>query len=314
MCAIDRDVVSKTNLSQTHGPSRARHGRNATPARPQRMRMQAPHEAPTVRFESLPTGRCLSDGSEYSVALGPSQHARVTTEEMGMIRFVRFELRTTDVDAARAFYAQVLGDKPLDIVPLPAAALAHGAPAHWLGQIEVSDVEATASVFVAKGATRLGPSRANEGRLVAVLRDPFGAVVALTTASAPTRTGVVWHQLLTTDLAAALATYRDLFGWHAMDCLDLGNLGVHQEFAWHSGGESVGSLSETARLPGVHPHWLFHFHVSALEPALSAVRALGGVTLEPIVLPDGDRIAVCEDPQRAAFALRESRRRERYVS
>jgi predicted enzyme related to lactoylglutathione lyase len=224
-----------------------------------------------------------------------------------MTRFCRFELRTTNVAAARAFYATVLGEGGADIVPLPEAAAARGAPAHWLGHLGVDDVEGAACAFVERGAARLGPTRPTvDGGEVAIVHDPGGAVVAVATPpSAPARANVVWHQLHTTDLARATASYRELFGWQLTDRLDLGALGVHQQFAWYAGGASVGSMADTAGLPGVHPHWLFHFRVAALEPALVAVRAAGGVVIGPTVLPGGHRIAVCDDPQGAAFALRE---------
>jgi len=37
--------------------------------------------------------------------------------------------------------------------------------------------------------------------------------------------------------------------------------------------------------------------------ARDAVRAAGGLVLDPVTLPNGDRVAVCDDPQGAAFAL-----------
>lgn len=226
-----------------------------------------------------------------------------------MHRFCRYVLRTTNVAAARAFYAALLGDHGADIEiePLPEAVAARGAPAHWLGHIGVDDVEAAARAFVERGATRLGPTRPLAGGgEVAIVRDPGGAVVAVATRPpAPAPTSVVWHGLNTTDLARAAACYRDLFGWEITSQLDLGPLGVHQRFTWQSGGADVGSMADIAGRPGVHPHWLFHFHVPALDPALAAVRAAGGLVIAPIELPSGDRIAVCDDPQGAAFALQE---------
>jgi predicted enzyme related to lactoylglutathione lyase len=228
-----------------------------------------------------------------------------------MARFCRFELRTTHVAAARAFYAAVLGNgaahMDMDIVPLPAAAAARGAPAHWLGQLGVDDVERTARAFVERGAIRLGPTRPNaDGGEVAIVRDPGGAVLALATPpSAAVRSDVVWHLLHTTDLAGVTASYRELFGWQFTDRLDLGALGIYHQFAWQPGGASVGSMTDIVGRPGIHPHWLFHFHVAALEPGLVAVRAAGGAVVGVTVLPNGDRIAVCDDPAGAAFALRE---------
>lgn len=225
-------------------------------------------------------------------------------------RFCRIELRTTDVPAARLFYRGLLGDEGADIVPLPAEALARGARPHWLGQLGVADVESAVRAFVAEGATPLGPIRpAAGGGAVAILRDAGGAVVALATPpSAPVRADVVWHALNTTDLARATASYCALFGWQLTDTVDLGPLGQHQMFTWSSGGGrvgSVGSMAGIAGRPGVHPHWLFHFRVPVLEPALAMVRAAGGLVLDPVTLPGGARIAVCDDPQGAAFALQQ---------
>lgn len=224
-----------------------------------------------------------------------------------MTRFCRFELRTRDVEAARAFYTAVLGAGSRDITPLPEQAAARGAPPHWLGYIGVDDVERTASAFVERGASRLGPTRpAADGGEVAILRDPGGAVLALSTRSSDGGCDdVVWHVLNTSDVERALANYGELFGWHLTGRLDLGSVGVYHEFAWRPGRASVGAMVDVAGRPGVHPHWLFHSGVAALEPALVEVRAGGGAAIGPIVLPGGERIAVCDDPQGAAFALLE---------
>jgi hypothetical protein len=224
-----------------------------------------------------------------------------------MTRFCRIELRTTDVPAARSFYRALLGDEGADIVPLPAEALARGARPHWLGHLGVTDVEAVAGAFVARGATGLGPTRPTAaGGAVAILRDPGDAVVALATPpTAPVRADVVWHSLNTTDLARATETYCALMGWQLTEVVDLGPRGRHHQFAWTAGGASVGAISDIAGRPGVHPHWLFHFRVAALEPALAVVRGTGGLALDPVTLPNGARVAVCDDPQGAAFALQE---------
>ena len=94
-------------------------------------------------------------------------------------------------------------------------------------------------------------------------------------------------------------------GWQLTDAVDLGPQGRHHQFAWSPGGPSVGTMADIAGRPGVHPHWLFHFRVAALEPALATVRAAGGLVLDPVTLPSGARIAVCDDAQGAAFALQE---------
>src|SRR5688500_19846375 len=98
--------------------------------------------------------------------------------------FSRYQLRTTDVDGARAFYLALFGDfwgRGVDVTPLPAALAARGVPANWLGHIGVDDVVPPLYRFMDAGATRLG-APPPDGRDTAgvVLRDPFGANVALT--------------------------------------------------------------------------------------------------------------------------------------
>lgn len=222
-------------------------------------------------------------------------------------RFCRYQLRTTDVSAARAFYRSLLGGVELDIQALPPAAAARGAGSHWLGHLGVGDVERATAAFVERGAARLGPTRTtDDGGEVAIVRDPGGAMVALATPpSSPAAPEVVWHQLLTTDLARATADYRELFGWRLTERLELGPLGIHQQFSWGPEDASVGSMNDIAGLPGAHPHWLFHIRVAALESALATVGSAGGVLVSHIVLPSGARVAVCDDPQGAAIALRE---------
>ncbi len=238
--------------------------------------------------------------------------------------FCWYELRTTDVNAARGFYADVAGLDVRDeggrvlvrlggqlageITVLPAGAAARGAPPHWLGHVAVADVETAAARFVALGAERLGPARRSaDGADVALLRDPFGSVVALTSrgraAEAP---GPAWHELNTYDQRRASSTYADLFGWRLTETIELwGELGVYQNFAWRDGAQSVGGVLESANLPGVHPHWVFHFEVGDLDRAVAETVARGGRVLSgPLVTQSGARVAHCEDPQHAAFALR----------
>ena len=81
--------------------------------------------------------------------------------------FARYDLRTTDPDAARRFYAAALGldfgaptavDEPatLAVWLLHEQARARGAPAHWLGNIGVTDVDATVRRWLDLGSEPLG--------------------------------------------------------------------------------------------------------------------------------------------------------------
>jgi predicted enzyme related to lactoylglutathione lyase len=232
--------------------------------------------------------------SRAGVARGTN--ARVT-------RFSHYELRATDVEMARRFYSTLLGHDRASIVQLPPEVAARGAPPHWLGMLGVADVESTASAFVERGAMRLGPTRDRDGGEVAILRDPGGAVVALSTSSPIGGADVVWHVLNALALERTSAAYRDLFGWAAVGSRQLGDLGVLHDFAWRTGEPAAGSFTDITGRAGRHPHWLFHFGTEDIERSSAIVREAGGLVLGPFELPDGSRVAVCDDPQGAAFAL-----------
>ena len=223
---------------------------------------------------------------------------------MSVPRFSRYVFRTTDVEAAGAFYDAVLERRGDGIVPLPESAIARGARPHWLGHIGVRDLggaESTAARFVERGAMRLGPPPGTGDSVV--LRDQGGAIVAVTDGSAESSAGVVWHQLNTDDPGRAAATYSALFAWSFTMKLDLGQLGRHQCFAFGAGESSSGLVSDVVGRPGVHAHWLFFFAVPSLDSAVDRVHRYGGTVIGPIELPNGVRVAVCDDAQGAAFGV-----------
>jgi uncharacterized protein len=226
-----------------------------------------------------------------------------------MNRFCRYELRTTDVEGARAFYRNLLGadfwGDAIDVRPLPAHAAAAGAPAHWLGHIGVDDVVGTMHRFLLSGAKPLGQIPRGAEAAGVLLRDPFGAIVALTSECPISSIDcVAWHLLSTQDEAQAFRTYSELFGWARVDTYDLGSKrGRHVSLSWDRAGHAVGSTADTARLPHVHPQWLFFFRTSRFEDSLAMVRALGGLTLPALETATGELVAACDDPQGAAFGL-----------
>jgi predicted enzyme related to lactoylglutathione lyase len=208
-------------------------------------------------------------------------------------RFCRYQLRTNDVEAARRFYAAVLGRDDLEIIAMPAPARAAGAPPHWLGSIGVDDAAATTAALVARGGQVRGPA----------LRAPEGAMIGLAPpgeSSAP----VVWHELHAPDAEAAFATYAEVFGWRLLDKLPLPF--PYRTFTWDD--QAVGGVASFGGVPGRHVHWLFYFAVADLDVALAAARAGGARSIfGPEAMPDGSRVAQLDDDQGGAFALRDLR-------
>lgn len=184
--------------------------------------------------------------------------------------FSRYELRTKDPRAAREFYASII-EADLDITELPERARAAGAPSHWLGHI-AGDVERALSA----GAERIHGN---------VLRDPLGGVFAVSAGRADASTPIVCHQLNTTDVPRAKRFYDEAF-------------------AWNDDALAKITFTDLALQRGVHTAWLFHFRVTDLEATVTKLTAAGGFLAGIFELPDGDRLAVCDDPQGAFVAFR----------
>ena len=244
-------------------------------------------------------------------------------------RFCFYELRTTDRAAATDFDGAVWGSESIaagredahlwvrfdgenvgEITVLPPQAVAKGAPAHWLGHLGVSDVELGVQRWESLGGSQLGPRRQTaDGYQIALIRDPFESVVALTNreGSADPR-GVLWHELHTQDQERAVSGYGQAVGIVKTEAFDPGlGIGLYQQFAWQDSPSSVGAMVSSVRIPGVHPHWLYYFKVPDLMRAIERTESLGGRVYQGVrVLPSGARVAQCEDPQGAVFGLLQS--------
>lgn len=242
-------------------------------------------------------------------------------------RFIWHELLTTDTGASAAFYQKVLpwrtqpssmpgytiwmaGQTQIGgLMALPAEAA--GAPPHWLLYVGTPNVDATCAQAQALGAKvhKAATDIPNVGRF-AVLADPQGATFAVFTpgagpppGAAPAQGGFTWHELATTNVAAALRFYGELFGWTKGPGHDMGGMGVYQLF--EHGGSQVGGMCNVQG-PSTPPSWLSYVHVADSNRTVAAVKAAGGRLLHgPMEVPGGSWIALFMDPQGGAFAVQE---------
>ena len=145
---------------------------------------------------------------------------------------------------------------------------------------------------------------------MAVLADPQGTVFAVYTPEAPTPSSDTpalgefsWHELATTDPAAALGFYSALFGWEKTNSFDMGpESGLYQMYGW--GGKSMGGIYKKPADMPAPPNWLPYAMVANADQAAARATAAGGQIVNgPMEVPGGDRIAVILDPQGAAFAV-----------
>ena len=246
-------------------------------------------------------------------------------------RFLWYELMTTDVGAAIDFYSGLVGwttqpwaggDQPYTmwmsgempvggIMELPAEAAAAGAPPHWLAYIGTPDLDATVARAGQLGANVIVPTMEipEVGRMT-IFRDPQGAVFAAYQPAneqppeEPAGEGrFSWHELLTTDREAGWAFYSELFGWETTDEMDMGEAGIYQVYGRPGRWPLGGMMTLPPDAPQVSA-WMLYVKIPDCAAAVEAVKAAGGSLLHgPMEVPGGDRIAVCMDPQGAAFAV-----------
>jgi uncharacterized protein len=250
-------------------------------------------------------------------------------------RFTWYELMTTDVAAAKAFYGNVMGWGVQDastpeltytlftagtvsvggIMDLPEEARKGGATPRWMGYVGVDDLDATADrIKRLGGAVYVPPTDTNIGR-IAVVADPQMANLALLKRPKPGQQQppeldqpghVGWHELVAADWKRAFTFYRELFGWQKADISASGN---YQLFI--AGGRTIGGMYTKRAFEPV-PFWLFYFNTGDIDAAAERVKSGGGQVKEgPLEMPGDSWVVRCIDPQGAVFALQGKRSPDR---
>ena len=243
-----------------------------------------------------------------------------------------YDLMTTDLEGATAFYGSVAGwtitpfegaPEPYDmftapsgpiggLMKLPDEAVAGGAPPHWVAYFATPDVDASIARAQELGAAVSMPAESmpEVGRF-GVLTDPAGAVFALFTPArpepAPTeRAGpgqISWHELMTEDYAKAFDFYHEILGWEKTTAMNMGPAGTYQLFKRAGAeGDMGGMMNRPPEMPV--STWMYYINVADLDAAVGRVAEGGGQVLHgPMEVPGGDRVCVCQDPQGGIFAL-----------
>ncbi len=236
-----------------------------------------------------------------------------------------FDLMTPDPEAARAFYAAVLGwtydvsgpemhhyaiARSNDAVAAGIGGMEAGAsyPPAWTVYFGTDDAEATTRAIEAAGGRTLAPATdvAQLGRM-AICQDPTGAVFGLWQPGEHTGAGVVdehgamtWCDVNTRAPDVASAFYASVFGLRH----EVNNDGGGPYHLLHRGDVPVcGVMPMTPEWGDMPPHWSAYFAVRDVEQAHAAVLANGGQLLHgPFATPYG-RIIVVMDPQGASLCL-----------
>lgn len=245
-------------------------------------------------------------------------------------QFVWYELLTSDVDAAQAFYSDVIGWKIADaempgmdyrmcsgaeggvggMLKLTPEMESGGARPAWSGYIAVDDIDNAIAYFIGSGGDVLIETMdVPEVGQFSLLSDPQGVpiyVIQLADdgGNAFDRKAIghcAWNELSTSDYDAAIEFYSGEFGWEQGEEMDMGALGNYQLLNF-SGESHVGVMPVFDG--GPPPHWRYYFRVPVLSDAIEKIKSGGGTIIHgPQQVPGGDTIVMALDPQGAAFCL-----------
>lgn len=245
--------------------------------------------------------------------------------------FVWYELMTSDLAAAEAFYGKVIGwtlvdsgmpgmryvlakaggDDVAGLMALPPDAAAAGAQPGWIGYVGVASADASAGAAATAGGTILKAPEDIPGiGRFAVVADPNGIAFALfepldggeSKAFALGNPGHAgWNELQSTDWVKSWPFYSGLFGWAKADAMPMQAGEVYQLFS--AGGDmGIGAMFNAIEAP--RHAWLFYWNVEDIDAATARVTAGGGtVLMGPVEVPGGISIIQARDPQGVSFAL-----------
>ncbi len=242
--------------------------------------------------------------------------------------FVWHDLRTHDLEQAKAFYSGLLGwtfqtqdmggwDYTVAIANdnmfggLNQIEPGSGEP-HWISYISTENLDAATAAIVAKGGTlEEGPIPIPGTGSMTYMRDPWGARVAPfqdenpdnvppLPQSPPAPGTAAWHELVTPDAAGAIALYAGLTGWQHVEWP------MGDDFVYHglmSGEIPMAGIWEAN--DGTPSAWTIYFEIpGTMDEAVANLATLGGNMIgDRAVVAGTGEFVVVQDPSGAAFGL-----------
>ena len=252
--------------------------------------------------------------------------------------FCWVDLVTTDADAAKKFYSELMGWKAVDVTAgqgmvytmfqlgekvvaglysMGPEQRSQGLPPFWMSYVSVADVEDTAEKAKSLGGTVImEPADVFGYGRMANIQDPTGAVLALW--QPKQHIGALlknepltlcWNELMTGDEQKAGDFYSGLFGW-TTQTQQTENGSLYTVF--NLGDIQVGGMMKIqGEWEDVPPNWMVYFAVEDCSASVEKVSSLEGKIIVPVThVPDVGKFAVIEDPQSAVFGIVEMRESE----
>ena len=253
-----------------------------------------------------------------------------TTVSTLLGRPVWYELMTSDPGAAEKFYKAVVGwtSAPFAASPQPYTVFERSAdaqvaglmktpqdmkmPPFWAMYVGTPKIVDTVAQIKRLGGSEMSPiiDIPTVGRMQ-MMTDPQGAAFYIFQPArtdqqpegAPEVGEASWHELMTTDAAAALKFYTEVFNWQPSETMDMGAMGKYYMFN-RPHGMIGGMMNKPPEMANIPPNWQIYFRVPNINAAVDRIKANGGQILNgPMEVPGGDWVLNAMDPQGAAFAL-----------
>ena len=194
--------------------------------------------------------------------------------------------------------------------------MSEGVPPTWSTYVCVDDANAFEKLVIENGGQSLFPPLTiGEYGTMGFFFDPTGAAFGVWQPGTHKGTqvrnrhgSVCWHELLTTDVAAASEFYAAVFGWKAQSHGPSEGPGGYNEFKL--GDKTVaGMMAKPPHLPAEVPsHWAVYFAVEDTDATAARATELGGkILMGPLDLPPG-RFAAIQDSTGAYFDILKSSR------
>jgi uncharacterized protein len=243
-----------------------------------------------------------------------------------------YELSTTDLAAAGAFYSSVLGWSVMDagmdgftyhlamagdqamVAGMMSLDHQDGAPPpNWVVYFACTDCDATVDAIRSGGGGVLTePADIPGTGRFAIVSDPQGAVFGVLQPE-PMEDGSSgrafdqqaeghgnWHELMSSDPVAAWEFYSAIFGWTKGEAMDMEAMGTYQLFQ-HAGSDVGGMM---ALMGSPLSAWLPYFGSDGIDSAVGRIVEGGGTIQNgPMEVPGGAFVAAATDPQGAWFAV-----------
>jgi predicted enzyme related to lactoylglutathione lyase len=245
-----------------------------------------------------------------------------TTETRAVTgEFAWHDLLTTDVEAAKRFYGELLGWEfqqfegggPAEYPLITANGAQHGgmvevadAPPHWIGHVRVTDAdEAQRRAEAAGGKAMGGPGELEGVGRWAPIADPGGASIsAFSPAYDSPAAGTVfaWLELMTSDPDRAKQFYAETLGWGTGE-MEMGEAGTYGLFK-RADGQDVAGVIRTPEGTSMPDVWYPYLATADVDGSTAKAKELGAtVYVEPMDVPSVGRFSVLADPAGAAFGL-----------